>query len=534
MRNSTPSCSWAVAIMLALVALTVWPQTSPAAPVGRDQLVIGDPQEPDVLNPRLSNATAPWFQTFLFDSLFVADERGNYLPRLARELPTLRNGGISPDRTTYTIRLRPNVKWHDGRPLTSADVAFTHRAVVSPANRITQRAGYEQVTRVETPDPLTVVFTLREPNAAFLELWAYPGYTPVLPRHVLESGDFNTSPFNRRPIGTGPFKLVEWQSGSNLVLERNPDYYLGTPRLRRIVYRIVPRFETLRAMMDASEIDMRFLLENNDVAGIRQLPNWQVHSAPATAYFHFMINNSSEIMSDVRVRRALAAGLDKDAITRDFLRGMVEPHWSPVPRASWAWKDVAAKNRFDPAHARSLLDEAGWRDGPGGIRTRGGRRLTLRMVNISGQPERDQIIAIAQQMWARIGVDVQIQPVDVGAFVQAMNGGTYDIAYAYWLFSVDPDSLTTRWSSTGQQWLHLPAADLFEYDHLLGAGRLAHDQTARRQIYGRFQDLIAERVTNIFLYNRIFFDATRRGFDGYKPNPTRATNMWNAHEWGWR
>ena len=506
--------------------------TAPAAAQDEDvQLTIGGSQEPDVLNPWLSNSTAPEFQTLLFDSLLAVDDAAEYVPRLAREVPTVENGGISEDLMTYTFKLRPDAKWHDGEAVTSEDVAFTIGAANNPDFNITQRSGYDRIVSVETPDDETVVFTLDAPNAAFLELLAYGGYNPILPQHVLDNDDFNTADFNRNPIGSGPFMLSEWQTGSHLIVDANPDYFLGAPGVDRIVYRVVPEFEALRTMMDTGEIDMRFLLETSEIADIESMADWTVYSAPATAYFNFMLNNTSPILSDATVRHALAAAVDKEAITRDLLRGTVEPHWSPIPRASWAWKDVEVKDLYDVERAAALLEEAGWEASGDGPRTKDGQDLSLKIVHIAGQPERDQILAAVQQMWQQVGIDTDVNPVDVGAFVEAVNTGDYDISYVYWLFSPDPDSLRTRYSSNGQLWLHLPEEDLAEYDALFAEGAQSADRAERRKAYDRFQDLIAERLTNVFLYNRVFYDAAKTNVQNYKPNPTRATNMWNAHEW---
>ena len=483
------------------------------------------------MNPWLSGSTAPWFQTFLFDSLLAVDDSAEYVPRLAEEVPTLDNGGISSDLRTYTFRLRSDALWHDGEPVTSDDVAFTYGAAVNPDFAITQRAGYDQIEAVETPDEHTVVFRLREPNAAFLELWSYAGYNPILPRHAFEGEDFNTSSFNRQPIGSGPFKLVEWRTGSSLTLEANEDYYLGAPQVARIIYLIVPNFETLRTMMATGEIDMRFLLETAEIADVEAMSGWRVYSAPATAFFHFMLNNSSPALSDVRVRHALSAAVDKVAIVESLLHGTMEPHWSPVPRASWAFKEVETREEYNPARAMELLEAAGWVPDSGGTRTKDGERLSLRAVHIGGQPERDQVLAAVQQMWQAVGIEVVIEQVDVGAFVEAVNTGDYDVSYVYWLFSPDPDSLTSRYSSGGQLWLQLPAEVLAEYDALFEQGRLTADRDERREVYGTLQDLVAERAHNVFMFNRVFFDAVKDSVGGYRPNPTRATNMWNAYEW---
>jgi peptide/nickel transport system substrate-binding protein len=195
---------------------------------------------------------------------------------LAKEVPTLANGGVSEDFQTWTFKLRDDVKWHDGQPFTSADVAFTLGVVQSVDVTVAVgRAAYEGIT-VETPDATTVFFQLPNPNTTFLELWAYSG---IVPKHVLEGVDVNTADFNIAPtVGTGPFKFVEWVSGSHITVEKNPDYYLGEPAIDRIIYQVVPSTDVLLSMMETGEIDMRFLVSTEQAPVVQDLAGWKLYS----------------------------------------------------------------------------------------------------------------------------------------------------------------------------------------------------------------------------------------------------------------
>jgi peptide/nickel transport system substrate-binding protein len=492
------------------------------------ELVIGSIQEPDSMNPWLTGLTVGLeVEAMIYESLTRVDPAGNHVPMLAAEVPSLQNGGVSEDLLTYTYTLRDDVSWHDGQPFTAADVVFTYETIADPNVNARSRTGFELIESVEAIDDHTVVFRLNEPNGAFLETWAYRG---ILPKHIFENEDMNTSPYNRAPsVGTGPYRFVEWVSGDRIVLERNPDYYREGGYIERIEYRIIPSSDTLLTMLEAGEIDMRFTLSAEHVVIARELDDYNVFATPAHAYFHFTINNTDPILGDRRMRQALTYGLNKRTITETVLQNLVEPHGSPVARPSWVYQDHSDRFAFDPDQAVALLEEVGWEVGSDGIRTRDGQRLSLDLLNIAGDSERLQIVQIAQAMWRDIGVEVNIQQVDAPTFVAAMTSQDYTFAYGFWGFSVDPSSYNERWLSTSAgHWLNY---DNPEVDRLLLDALAILDREERGALYAQFQETVVEDATNIWLYNRVHFDAVKNRVQGFVPNASNATNMWNAHEW---
>ena len=499
-----------------------------SGPVSGGELVIGSIQEPDSLNPWLTGLTVGLeVEAMIYDSLTRVDPNGDHIPFLAAEVPTLENGGISEDLLTYTYKLREDVTWHDGTPFTAADVVFTFESIANPEVNARSRTGFNLIAGAEATDDHTVVFTLNEPSAVFLETWGYRG---ILPKHIFENEDMNTSNFNREPtVGTGPYKFVEWVSGDRVVVERNPDYYQEGGYIDRIVYRIIPSSDTLLTMLETGEIDMRFSVTAEQVPIVQDLADYTLFATPAHAYFHFTINNTDPILGDVRVRQALTHGLDKQVITDTVLGGLVEPHGSPVAQPSWVYVDHSDRYPFDPEQAAALLEEAGWTLGDDGIRTKDGERLSLELLNIAGDSERLQIVQIAQAMWEDIGVEVNISQVDAPTFVNAMTTQTYQFAYGFWGFSVDPSGYNERWlSSSAGHWLNY---DNPEVDQLLIDGLKTVDRDARRAIYEQFQETVVEDATNIYVYNRVFFDAVKNRVQGFVPSASSSTNMWNVHEW---
>lgn len=535
--GSMAAGSMTLASLLAACA----PAAAPAAPVTEaapapaagaprvgGELVIGSIQEPDSLNPWLTGLTVGLeVESMIYDSLTRVDPTGEHVPLLAAEVPSLENGDISEDLLTYTYKLRDDVTWHDGTPFTAADVVFTYEAIANPEVNARARIGFELVDSVEAVDDHTVVFHLKEPSAVFLETWGYRG---ILPKHIFENEDMNTSEFNRAPsVGTGPYKFVEWVSGDRIVVERNENYYREGGYIDRIDYRIVPSSDTLLTMLETGEIDMRFSILAEQVTFARGLEDFEIYATPAHAYFHFTINNADPILGDKLVRQALTHGLNKQLITDTVLQGLVMPHGSPVAQPSWVYVDHNDRFPFDPEQAKALLEQAGWAEGSDGIRTKDGERLALTLLNIAGDTERLQIVQLAQAMWKEIGVEVNISQVDAATFVAAMVEQNYQFAYGFWGFSVDPSGYNERWLSTSAgHWLNY---DNPEVDKLLLDALKVIDRDERKALYTQFQDIVVEDATNIWVYNRVFFDAVKKRVKGFVPSASSSTNMWNVYDW---
>ncbi|MBD5633292.1 MAG: hypothetical protein IAI49_02335, partial [Candidatus Eremiobacteraeota bacterium] len=247
----------------------------------------GDQIEPDSLNPYLSNALAAGrVEAAIFSGLVRYGPRGTILPDLATRVPTIANGDISRDGKTFTYHLDPRAVWHDGVPVTSDDAAFTWHAIMDPKNNVTSRSGYDRIANVIAVDAHTVRISYREPYApAIANFAAGVSRTSILPKHVLEHADFNTAEFNRAPIGSGPYRFVRWDHGSEIVLAAFPRFFRTPAIVPRIEYRIVPDTNTLfNAVrthdLDAAEIEASF------VALAKTSPGVAVVEASTLGYRH--------------------------------------------------------------------------------------------------------------------------------------------------------------------------------------------------------------------------------------------------------
>lgn len=493
-----------------------------ATPSG-EQAVIGVPQEPRTLLPHFDLLTLSHeVQSLVFDPLLTLDADGEYLPRLAAVVPSIENGGISPDGRTYTFTLREGVEWHDGQPFTSADVKFTWEVITDPDLPIPSRSVWDEVAAVETPDPHTVVFEFAETNVAFLDVTARSNAF-ILPQHLLEGENIVESPLNQTPIGTGPFMVQEWVSGSHIALQRNPQYWQeGKPHLAEIVVRILPGTEGQRAALQRGELDLFLDISSADLSFIDGLQQYEVVTTPTYAWWHFWLNNEDPVLGDRNVRLALAHGLDKAAITETVMRGVNEPLNAVFPPAHWAHNPDTAVYEYDPDRAQELLEESGWTLGADGIRQKDGTRLRLEVLNIAGQAERLRVIQIAQAYWRDLGMDIRIREIDGASFPPTMAGGDFQIAYGW--FSEEHEPVFNLWLGTNwQNYDNQEALDLLRQVPTLV------EQSDRKALIQQFQELAAEDMPTLPLATRVLLSAARVDLQGYQPG--LSGSLWNAADW---
>ena len=305
---------------LAAAAFAVLCIFAPAAGFASDQtLRVTVTTEPNSLSPLLQlNDYEQFADRLIFDVLVSADAHGNLVPRLAREVPTVANGGISKDGLTITYRLRRGVRWHDGAPFTSRDVAFSVGAMLDPANNVPNRHGYDLIARTRTPDDFTIVFTMKKRFApAISTLFSDSGPNPILPAHLLAKyPNLNTVAFNQAPVGTGPFKFARWERGSRIELVANDDYYLGKPKIRHLIINVVPDENSAIVALRARETDLFAIASEAGYAQIRRFGQLRTSLTPIHGAGTLVMNTRSPLLRDRNVRRAIAYAIDKPSIVR--------------------------------------------------------------------------------------------------------------------------------------------------------------------------------------------------------------------------
>ncbi len=390
-------------------------------------LRIGDVGDVTSLNPmfvqelvesRMASMTMAWFVKY--------DHDNKPIPELLTVIPTKANGGISPDGKTVTFHLRKGVKWSDGAPFDADDVVFTTNTILDPKTQILSRDGWDKIVKTDEPDKFTVVYHLSQAYSPFSTSFNSSAAGPsVLPKHLLEhSANINTDPYNSLPVGIGPFRYVEWRRGDRIILEANPNYFRGMPKLKRVEYHIVPSRDTLALQLQTGEVDLWPNVSRAYYPRLKALPNLTVTRQPSYGYNHMDFNLAHPIMADLRVRQALALALDRETIKEKIGHGLgiiQDGTWS---QASPFFDPTIKTTPFDLAKANALLDAAGWKRGTGDYREKNGQQLTVELASNTGSPDTDATIELIRGWWKSIGVDLERKNYDPSLlFAQPQNGG---------------------------------------------------------------------------------------------------------------
>ncbi len=421
-------------------------------------------------------------------------------PQLATEW------SVASDGLTYTFKLRPNVKWHDGKPFTSADVAYSIELLkqVHPRGRGT----FANVVAVDTPDSLTAIFRLSKP-APYLLKALYAAESPIVPKHIYEGvkiADVPTNPNGGAPIGTGPFVFREWVRGSHIILERNPDYWdAGKPYLDQVVVRFVPDGAARAAGFETGEFDLGSdnPIPLADLERINALPNIGIDSRGYETkgdQTQLILNLDNEYLKDVRVRRAIAHAIDLNVILNTVWYGY--GHVSPTPISTFLpqYLNTAIKPyAFDLKAAEQLLDEAGYK------RNGSGTRFTLRLTHNSYNEGFKRVAEYLKQNLARIGIDARIDSYDFSTYIQKVyTERAFDLTAEYLGNQFDPTLGVQRiyWSKNFK--LGLPFSNASHYqnpevDRLLEAASIEVDEAKRKQEFNDFQKIIADELPVINL-----------------------------------
>lgn len=400
------------------------------------------------------------------------------------------------DLTEYTFTIRQGVKWHDGQPLTTADVAFTFAAYLDPKANSPRRSGLSALKEVVAVDNKTVKVVLKNSYAPLPVLLGYN--VPIVPKHLLDGKDLaQPADFIAKPIGTGPFKFKKYETGSFLELERYDDYFLGKPLLDGIVFKVLPDSNAQVAQLKAGELDFA-VISPPQVDTLKATPTVTVREAPQVQYFFFAMNHTNPIWKDLKVRQAFAYATDKQAIVDNILKGAARVATGPInPLLSEYYNGEVEKYPYSLEKANSLLDEAGWKKGPDNVRAKDGQRLAFVLEGPKGYPVMEQVMTFVQQEYAKIGAEVKLELDDWNVHLARYREGTYGLLMEWWITPPDPDLFDHYHSTSGQNWWKYANP---EADKLIEQGRAAKTVEERAKAYKQLQELLAKDVPILFLY----------------------------------
>lgn len=498
-------------------------------------LVYGSLQEPNMLNPLLSDllATAE-VGKLLFSGLVSMNEKGEWQPDLAQEVPSLQNGGISPDGLMVTYRLRPGISWHDGIPMTSGDVKFTWEFIMNRSVNVLSREGYDKIATIDTPDSNTVVVRFREQYAPVLTL-----FSVILPRHAFNQADnLNKAAFNRAPVGTGPFKLKEWRIAEAIILEANPSYFRGKPKLNSIIYKIIPDTNILLTQLKAGEIDIVSNVSFAQLDQVKALDAVKTVITPNMTWEHLDFNLDNILFQDARVRQAIALSIDYQTIISTTLKNAASPANGDQAPRSWANNPNIKQPARNVTLAKELLAQAGWQIGTDGILAKDGKRLSFVLTTTTGNKVREAVAQNIAQQLRETGIAVEVRLMEAPVFFgDVLKRRRFEAAMYAWVGGSDPDNVNL-WHSkripgpgNGYEGQNYPGWRNPEIDALTEQAARTPDTLQRRQMYFRIQEILMQEYPVVPLYYRTTVDAVKTTVVNYKPSPVPAGNLWNAVEW---
>jgi peptide/nickel transport system substrate-binding protein len=496
-----------------------------------------DGEDIDNLNPLLSTETlVNDLSSFTMGYFFVFDDKGNPVPSLCVQVPTKANGLISADGKSITFKLRHGVVWHDGAPFTSADVAFTVKTILDPKTNVLTRDGWDLIERVDTPDAYTAIFRLKQPYAAFMNRYFTPVDNPaILPKHILQGQDVNTSSYNGLPVGLGPFRYVRWNRGSEVVMEAFPRWWGGPPKLRRVVFKVIPDANTMLTALQTHEIDAFVRVPTNTYEQVRKTPNTKTLSFDTTSYGHIDFNVTSPILSDVRVREALARAIDVKTLWAKVFHRSGFLACTPISHLNWAYDAAAKCYAFDLHAAANELRADGWQMGRDGLRHKDGRALRFLFVGNVGNPGLDSAVLLIQTWFKQIGAGLEYMKYPTSKLFASYSAGgivatrRYDLTSYAWSLPPDPDMTNyiacSRISPKGQNYMGYCNPDVDA--HLHDALR-SYDRARRKRDYVRVQEDLARDVPFVITTQRTERMTYNDDFRNFKPGPVM--DFWNVQE----
>lgn len=502
------------AVSVALLAVVVSTCGGDAGHVERPvTLLVAQGGEPGPLNPAVTTSgnTHPVTDQ-IFNGLVGLDEHLNPVPELA-ERWEIEDGG-----QTYRFFLRRDVRWHDGQPFTSRDVEFTFKNALLRYHSRTRAALEGVLSSIHAPDDHTVVFRLKGPYSPLLQRLDVVEAS-IIPKHRFDGQDLLTGEPTRHPIGTGPFRFVNYAAGDRLVLTKNPDYFRsGLPRVDGVVFRIFPNSATAVAALEAGDVDFVSSVPGADLERLRS--NRRVTVVPSSGGSGGSIcqdvlipNLTTKPFSDIRVRRAFAHAIDRQFIVDRVYFKQGRAATGPISHLlTWAYTPDVRQYAYDPARARALLDDAGLKASPGAA------RLTITFTHANNHGRLGQ--ALREQLKA-VGIDLKLQVMDFNAAVeQVFVKKTFELGLASYCNGADPD-IGVRRVYVSSNIGPFPFSNGAGYrnsriDALFDAAAREADRTERRKRYVEIQQILAEEVPYFWLIDSEGFRAHRREFSGFR------------------
>jgi len=493
------------------------PTTAPAAAAkpGGNTLVMGMWQEIPILNTLMTaeggNVTSG--TKLVLRGLLFTDEKGSFEGEAAEQVPTTQNGGISPDGKAITYKLRKGLTWHDGKPVTSADVRFTWEAVMKPDNKVGTRYGYEKIDAVDTPDEQTAIVRFKEPFASWGIL-----FDVLMPKHVVGAEpDFNGSRFHQMPIGFGPFKVTENIKGDHITYEAFDGYHRGRPKIDRMFIKYFGSADAMVQALKAKEVDLTWSTPIPSIPELKTLEGQGITTIvqPGTGAERYVFNGDHKqvpLFADRELRQALSLAVDRKTIVDKLLYGL-----TTIARGDWdntPWENTSLPLvEYNPEESKKILDRLGWKPGSDGIRVKDGQKLSFVNTTTTGSQLRENVQLLIQQNFKDVGAEMTIKNERSSQlFGSYAAGGLWargEYQMGGWSQGIalpDPDISARYLSKEIPSDANPAGASQYRYsnpqiDTLFGQAASELDPEKRKAIFFKIQEVMREEYQFIWLYN---------------------------------
>lgn len=473
------------------------------------------------LNPILaSDSASASINALIYNGLLKYDKDLNLVCDLAESFT------VSPDGLQIKFVLKKNIFWHDGKPFTVKDVKFTFDKLISPETRTPFSSDYLAVENFKIIDDYSFVVSYSEPFAPILESWCIG----IIPEHIFKDQDINTSDYNRKPVGTGPYIFKQWIVDQKILLEANPNYYDGAPKIKFYLFRVIPDQSVQFLELRTQSLDELSLLPDQWNAYESFFEKYNKFRYPSFGFTFLGFNLEKTPYNNIKFRQAISYAINKKDIINGVMLGMAKQAEGIFPSQSWAYKETKPYE-YDTKKALDILYSIGFSNGKDGYLLYNNKNFEITVITNQGNKSRELTCQIIQEQLKKIGLKVNIKILEWSTFInQYVNKKNFDALVLGWNTAVDPDQyLLWHSSQSNPGQYNFMSYKNNEVDELLVKARTTFDKEKRKAYYHKIQDVMRADPPCIFLYFPESLVCINKRIKGVELAP--AGIGWNFHKW---